>query len=102
MPSEPPQPKCLNILSWRAAVPEELGAFLKSRQPPSQAKRRPKNRRSSTLAIRTRLAPVDIYCYLKARFGEPNGFQTFLRKEETSDNWIHWDFLLKAADQDVY
>jgi len=47
------------------------------------------------------LIPVDIYCYLKARFGEPNGFQNFLRNDD-SDNWIHWDFILKAGDQDVY
>jgi hypothetical protein len=44
---------------------------------------------------------VDVYCYLKARFGEPNGFQNFLRKDD-SDNWIHWDFNLKAGEEDVY
>ncbi len=42
-----------------------------------------------------------MFCYLKARFGEPNGFQNFLRKDD-SDNWIHWDFQLKAGDEDVY
>jgi len=44
---------------------------------------------------------VDVYCYLKARFGEPNGFQNILRKDD-SDNLIHWDFNLKAGEEDVY
>lgn len=43
-----------------------------------------------------------MYCYLKARFGIPNGFQNFLRNKNDSDNWIHWDFLLKANGEDVY
>jgi hypothetical protein len=47
------------------------------------------------------LKPVDVYSYLRARFGEPNGFQNFLRRDD-SDNWIHWDYNLKAADNDVY
>jgi len=38
---------------------------------------------------------------LQARFGEPNGFQNFLRRDD-SDNWIHWDFNLKAGAADVY
>jgi hypothetical protein len=38
-----------------------------------------------------------MYCYLKARFGDPNGFQTFLAGDH-SDNWIHWDYNLKAGN----
>ncbi|KUM25835.1 hypothetical protein AU467_24280 [Mesorhizobium loti] len=53
------------------------------------------------LIVRSKLKPVDIYCYLKARFGEPNGFQNFLRKND-SDNWIHWDYSLEAGESDVY
>jgi hypothetical protein len=55
----------------------------------------------SILAVRKNLSPIDIYCYFKARFGEPNGFQNFLRRN-TSDNLYHWDFNLKAANEDVY
>lgn len=44
---------------------------------------------------------MDIYCYLKARFGKPNGFQTFLASD-SSDNLIHWDYNLKVAKEDVY
>lgn len=64
--------------------------------------RKPRKKKGfSILAVRSRLKPVDIYCYLKARFGEPNGFQNFLRKDD-SDNWIHWDYSLKAGEIDVY
>ena len=42
-----------------------------------------------------------MYCYLKARFGEPNGFQTFVAKDD-SDNWIHWDYNLKAGCADLH
>jgi hypothetical protein len=65
-----------------------------------RAKRGRKRMGPSMLAVRSSLSPVDVYCYLKARFGEPNGFQNFLRKDD-SDNWIHWDFNLKAGDEDV-
>jgi hypothetical protein len=59
--------------------------------------------RGGVLAVREHLEPVDIYCYLKARFGEPNGYQTLLTRRDASDNWIHWDYLLKsAAGQDIY
>jgi hypothetical protein len=66
---------------------------------PAKSKRQ--RRSVSTLAVRESLSPVDVYCYLKARFGEPNGFQNLLRKDD-SDNWIHWDFNLKAGGEDVY
>jgi hypothetical protein len=54
------------------------------------------------MIFRERICPVDIYCYLKARFGEPNGFQTRLARKNTSDNLFHWDFNLKASDEVVY
>ncbi|MFN8685760.1 MAG: hypothetical protein ACK50U_07180 [Acidobacteriota bacterium] len=64
---------------------------------PSPAKRA----KPSLLVVRQQLSPVDMYCYLKARFGDPNGFQNVLRRD-SSDNWIHWDYYLKADEQDVY
>lgn len=39
------------------------------------------------------VAPADLYCYLGARFGAPNGLQNFLRKND-SDNLIHWEWTL--------
>ena len=47
------------------------------------------------------MRPVDMYAYLRARFGVPNGIQNFLRGDD-SDNLIHWDFNLRSGDEDVY
>lgn len=91
-------PKCLSVPSWRLATKEELLDFVGSR---SRNKQGLRQIRPSALSVRRHLSPVDVYCYLKARFGEPNGFQNFLRKDD-SDNLIHWDFNLKAGDEDVY
>ena len=85
---------CLNVETWRASTPAEVAEFL-------DASKKPKARRRESLAVRTKLRAVDVYAYLRARFGEPNGFQNFLRKDD-SDNIVHWDFQLKAGDEDVY
>jgi hypothetical protein len=89
-------PKCLDVQSWRVPTKEETLAWLESKKPGTE-----KRRKTSALMVRQHLSPVDVYCYLKARFGEPNGFQNWLR-QDTSDNWIHWDYYLKAGDEDVY
>ncbi|MEQ1945742.1 MAG: hypothetical protein ABL995_01035 [Bryobacteraceae bacterium] len=90
------RPKCLDLQSWRRPTKEETLAWLEKKKAGSGKRPKP-----SLLMVRQHLSPVDVYCYLKARFGEPNGFQNFLRRN-TSDNWIHWDYYLKAHDQDVY
>ncbi len=87
-------PECLNITDWRASTEQEVLEWL------DIDKKRPKESRN-LLVVRTQLRPVDVYCYLVARFGQPNGFQNFLRKDD-SDNWIHWDFNVKAGAVDVY
>lgn len=92
-------PACLNVQCWRVATPNELRIYLDSVM--ANVKSQQPRKGPSVLAVRKSLSPVDIYCYLKARFGEPNGFQTFLRKKDDSDNWIHWDFNLKAGAEDV-
>lgn len=43
--------------------------------------------------IVSELLPSDMYCYLHAKFGPPNGIQNFLRNDD-SDNLIHWDWTL--------
>lgn len=43
--------------------------------------------------ITNEIKPSDLYCYLNAKFGPPNGLQNFLRKDD-SDNLIHWDWTL--------
>ena len=39
------------------------------------------------------LKPVDLYCYLSAKYGPPNGPLSLL-KDDDSDNLIHWDWVL--------
>lgn len=53
--------------------------------------------RGGVWVIREGLTPVDLYCYLNARFGRPNGFQMALRKDD-SDNLIHWHYTLKYGE----
>lgn len=57
-----------------------------------------KNRspRVSCLVLRNEIAPSDLYCYLYARFGLPNGPQNFLRND-SSDNLVHWEWMLRAG-----
>src|SRR5258708_6950230 len=95
MPADTPKPSsptCLDIKSWRASTPSEVADFFCTEEP------RP-NR--VWLIVETRLRPVDVYSYLMARFGQPNGFQNVLRRDD-SDNIIHWDYNLKARDVDIY
>lgn len=40
------------------------------------------------------ILPIDLYCYLLAKFGAPNGIQNFLRRDD-SDNLIHWEWRLE-------
>ena len=49
------------------------------------------------LEVENQLSPADLYCYLHARFGPPNGFQNFLRTDD-SDNLIHWHWTLGHDD----
>jgi hypothetical protein len=91
--------KCMDVPSWRVFTKEEMRTYLKDTLKPSGSKDRASHYKS-ILAVRRAFSPVDMYCYLKARFGKPNGFQTFLAKD-TSDNWIHWDFNLKVQGEDV-
>ncbi|WP_119389654.1 hypothetical protein [Taklimakanibacter lacteus] len=87
--------KSVDVASWVRATPKEVVAFYKSRPGPR------KPNRSGFLIVRAHLKPVDVYAYLRVRFGTPNGFQNVLRKDD-SDNWIHWDYSLKADDVDIY
>jgi hypothetical protein len=90
-------PDCLNIEAWRRSTSDELAAFYQSKSDNSRSKKR----LGGVLTVRAHLRPVDVYAYLRARFGEPNGIQNFLRKDD-SDNLIHWDFNLKSGNADIY
>jgi len=43
------------------------------------------------------VSPLDFYCYLKMRFGDPNGFAMMLRSQAV-DNFIHWHYTLATSD----
>ncbi len=88
-------PKTLDITSWRKSTPKEVTHFYKSKG----AGKKPSD--TGYLVVRSHLRPVDVYSYLRARFGVPNGLQNFLRRDD-SDNLIHWDFNLKAEGIDIY
>jgi hypothetical protein len=67
---------------WRLPTSAELHAFIEGRK----ARRRPQ-----TWANDGRLAPVDIYCYLKMRFGPPSGIMMAARSP-SSENLIQWHY----------
>ncbi len=52
-------------------------------------------------AWKTEISPGDLYCYLSARFGRPNGPQNFLRTND-SDNLIHWEWVLDHPSGDIH
>lgn len=97
MTIEPHSPRCVNVQAWRKATREEHRQYLDWT---SGVATRP-NKGGSILCVRQRLSTLDMYCYLKGRFGAPNGFQNFLRRDD-SDNLFHWDFNLKIGDDDLY
>ncbi|WMJ00311.1 hypothetical protein RBU55_01795 [Pseudomonas chlororaphis subsp. aurantiaca] len=43
------------------------------------------------------IKPLDIYCYLYAKYGEPNGLQSLFRKDD-SNNLIHWEWTFTNND----
>ncbi|WP_312057756.1 hypothetical protein [Acinetobacter courvalinii] len=45
--------------------------------------------------ITNEIKPIDLYCYLTAKFGSPNGLLTLL-KNNSSDNLIHWDWIFAS------
>src|SRR5687767_6055355 len=52
------------------------------------------------LFVREGVKPVDLYCYLYARFGRPNGMLSVLRKND-SDNFFHWHYTLYSGDHRI-
>jgi hypothetical protein len=55
----------------------------------------PKPRLGGFFSIQNEIRPADLYCYLCARFGPPNGLSNLLRTDD-SDNLIHWEWYLRA------
>jgi len=89
----------LDVISWRLATAAEVRDLIRSKGQ-ERSNGRVRGPGISTLTVLRRLIPVDLYCYLKARFGDPNGIQDYFRRN-TSDNLFHWEFMLKAGEVDV-
>lgn len=77
---------------WEKPSPGEMSNYLKDR--PEATKGKPTG---STLVFRKHLSPLAVYKYLFSRFGPPYGIQTFVKKQNDSDNLFHWDYLIKAG-----
>ncbi|MEO6217041.1 MAG: hypothetical protein ABIO86_13510 [Sphingomonas sp.] len=102
--------------TWRALTKHEMPAHWKKmgdrlpsgeksdggdvRRGKPKKKKKPSNL-DQILVVQERISPFDIYCYLHARFGAPNGMQTILRADD-SDNMFHWDYNLKVGDKSLY
>ena len=52
--------------------------------------------RRETWGFTQQITSVDIYSYLKHRFGEPNGFAMTLRSPSV-DNFIHWNYTIASG-----
>lgn len=78
----------LNFDSWVAPNTEEL----KNKKTPPKSKKRPIGWKH----FKKELSPVDLYKYLKARFGPPNGI-AMLTKTDTADNVIHWHYTIAVS-----
>jgi hypothetical protein len=78
-----------DVPAWHVADPTLMLAKLKKETPRLPV---------ALWTIDFDIAPVDLYTYLRARFGPPNGFQMTL-KSPTSDNLIHWHWSLQYLDR---
>lgn len=92
--------------TWRAFTREEMLEYLgrvkkKASKMKEGIKENTREPRTPIMIFQQLLSPLDVYCYLKARFGDPNGFQTFLKNDD-SDNMFHWDYNIKAGDKNLY
>ena len=87
--------------TWRAFSNREMSAFLKDKSPNEgdAADAGPGPARSA-LILHTTVSPLDIYTYLKARFGRPNGIQSIVVAEDAG-NLFHWDYYLYAGDRQL-
>jgi hypothetical protein len=86
--------KELRADNWRAACPKEILDWLNKAKNSGTKK---KFIGGSRWVNDGRLSPIDFYCYLKARFGDPNG-PSMLLKTPSVDNLIHWHYTLLAGD----
>ena len=78
----------IDPLEWVLPAPEAALAVFDPKK--SGQKRR------ETWILPHSISAVDLYSYLKHRFGEPNGFAMALRSPSV-DNLIHWNYTLASG-----
>lgn len=76
------------LSGWEYISPKEVAELFTSG---------PRPRYGDRWLIRNEIKPTDLFCYLGARFGPPNGIQNFLRTDD-SDNLIHWEWTLRTPE----
>jgi hypothetical protein len=78
---------CFNLSKWRVPESKEITSYLEDQV----------TKRVVTIwANDGSISPLDLYCYLKARFGPPNGISMLFRKP-SSDNAIQWHYTLLSG-----
>src|SRR3546814_2900447 len=77
----------LDPTTWRAFTTEEMSAYLAELGSKKGAKKRGgrKGGNRPVLVLQKTISPFDAYTYLHARFGAPNGLQTFLARNDRSE-----------------
>lgn len=75
------------VASFEFVHPKDIAATFTEKRVPQP---------STMWALGNEVRPSDLYCYLGARFGLPNGLQNFLRRDD-SDNLVHWEWYLKTS-----
>jgi hypothetical protein len=78
---------------WKLPDPQRMLEILQS----LRSKIAPVAQKSSMWIFSSAIAPVDLYAFLKSRFGPPNGFQMLLRSPSV-DNLIHWNYTLECPE----
>jgi hypothetical protein len=87
-----------DIPNWRMMNNAELKNYIETKYLAGGIKR--KGGKGGAIVIRTTISTLDMYTYLKGRFGNPNGMLTAVASDD-SDNLFHWDYVLKAGSYDL-
>jgi len=86
-------PTLKDINTWELICPRRALFELKEKKMAGE--------NSSLFVNGGRLSPLSLYCYLKGRFGPPNGFQMAVKKKKDSDNLIHWHYHIVSGPESL-
>lgn len=78
---------CFNLSKWSVPESKEITSYLEDQVTKPVV---------TIWANDGSISPLDLYCYLKARFGPPNGISMLFRKP-SSDNAIQWHYTLLSG-----